>query len=232
MGYQELYIYLWHVLDRLKFREDATVLDVGGDFTHWQYFFENHPVKRYDMVNPFTPQYVPAEPMRLISLDAHNLSSLQSESYDLALSLETLEHLYNPVRAVDEMTRVLKVNGTIFLSCMCSYGYHPYPRDYWHIYPDAVDYMLRCFDLTEMIGYGTSETDPMGVWAWGTKREAPRQLELEKPAYLLKPYCFLPNREVLSTFLAERGYIYHPNEERLWTREGKLVGENPMLRGK
>lgn len=229
--YQELTVYLWHVIDTLykdgAVAEGATILDVGGDYSGWYWFFGNRNVERFDAINYLLgPHDIP--PVRELPLDAHNLESIKSKSYDFALSLETLEHLYNPVRAVDEMTRLLKVGGVIFLSGMCAYGYHAEPHCYWHVYPDAMCYMLRVFDIAEIIGYGGSETDPMGVWAWGTKREG--TISSEESNIEASPfYRHIETREDLVSFLAKRGYIYKPGIDMLKDKEGNVIGISPDL---
>lgn len=232
MGYQELTVYLWHVLDKLyadeKVAESATVLDIGGDWCHWDWFFKNHHVKKFDIINLYEKPFYNA-PARIFPLDAHNLEAFPSESYNLALSLETLEHLYNPVKAVDEMTRLLKVGGIIFLSGMCAYGYHAEPQCYWHVYPDAMSYMLRNFDIAEIIGYGGSEKDPMGVWAWGTKQAWTESSEPPTSFEAQPFYRHIPNPSALENFLAEEGYVYQQGIERLRDKEGRLIGMSPDL---
>ena len=47
--------------------------------------------------------------------DATDLSQIQSESYDFLLSSNCLEHVANPLKAMDEWTRVVKQNGAVFL---------------------------------------------------------------------------------------------------------------------
>lgn len=232
MGYQELSVYLWHVLDTLykdgTIAEGAIILDVGGFYSEWGWFFENRNVERFDAINYLLePHDIP--PVRELPLDAHNLQSLEAESYDFALSLETLEHLYDPVRVVNEMTRLLKVGGVIFLSGMCAYGYHPEPHCYWHVYPDGMSYMLRDFDIAEIIGYGGSEKDPMGVWAWGTKREGALSSEELMHIEANPFYRHIQTREVLESFLAERGYIYKSGIEMLKDKDGRVVGQSPDL---
>lgn len=47
--------------------------------------------------------------------DATNLSQIQSGSYDFLLSSNCLEHVANPLKAMDEWTRVVKRNGAVLL---------------------------------------------------------------------------------------------------------------------
>jgi ubiquinone/menaquinone biosynthesis C-methylase UbiE len=57
---------------------------------------------------------------RAVIGDAQGLP-FPDETFDLAFSLETLEHLINPADALEEITRVLQPGGTLFLSVpVCS----------------------------------------------------------------------------------------------------------------
>ncbi|NVM23592.1 MAG: class I SAM-dependent methyltransferase [Desulfobacterales bacterium] len=61
---------------------------------------------RYDKKRPLGYQFIN---------DATDLSDIPSEAYDFILSSHTLEHIANPLRALYEWIRVLKVNGIIVL---------------------------------------------------------------------------------------------------------------------
>jgi len=47
--------------------------------------------------------------------DATNLAEIKSESYDFVLSSHSLEHIANPLKAVEEWIRVLKNGGALFI---------------------------------------------------------------------------------------------------------------------
>lgn len=51
----------------------------------------------------------------VLECDLHDLSSLATASFDVVLSSHTLEHAYDPGRALVELRRVLKPGGTLLL---------------------------------------------------------------------------------------------------------------------
>jgi ubiquinone/menaquinone biosynthesis C-methylase UbiE len=53
--------------------------------------------------------------VRLVQADAHNLP-YADESFDIIISCETIEHLLDPLAALQEMARVCRVNGLIYLT--------------------------------------------------------------------------------------------------------------------
>lgn len=65
--------------------------------------------------------------IRFIAHDAENMTEvLEAGSYDLVVSLETIEHVPHPDRFLDQIKRLLKPTGTAIVSC---------PNDHWY-YPD------------------------------------------------------------------------------------------------
>jgi SAM-dependent methyltransferase len=54
-----------------------------------------------------------------------------SDSYDLVLCTQVLEHVRSPSAALAEMSRVLSPGGFLFLTTHGVYPFHPDPADYW-----------------------------------------------------------------------------------------------------
>ena len=60
-----------------------------------------------------------------------------------ALCLNTLEHLAEPQKAVDEIARVLRPKGRIMITVPMSWSVHRYPKDYWRFLPDGMKHLLH-----------------------------------------------------------------------------------------
>lgn len=57
--------------------------------------------------------------------------------FDLIVCQATLEHLYNPFKAMQNMMSLLNQGGVVLLHThLPTYYYHPYPRDYVRFHPD------------------------------------------------------------------------------------------------
>jgi SAM-dependent methyltransferase len=81
-------------------------------------------------------------------------------AYDLVISQEAVEHIVNPFAAVNEMVRVLKPDGLLYLQVPFVIGYHPGPEDYWRFTREGVGALLdgaglRCETLVPSVGAGT-----------------------------------------------------------------------------
>lgn len=94
--------------------------------------------------------------------DATNLAALFSEcEFDVVISVETIEHLADPVSFLKGLKRVAKPDGVIILSC---------PNDYWY-YPEdhqANPYHRRKYRLREFQVLCTSVLGNNVRWSVGT----------------------------------------------------------------
>lgn len=62
--------------------------------------------------------------------DCHDLHMIGTGSYDIVFFFNSIEHLWNPTRAVSEIHRVLKSEGTCYASAPATgYSYHEDPID-------------------------------------------------------------------------------------------------------
>jgi SAM-dependent methyltransferase len=67
------------------------------------------------------------------------------EEFDYVISDQVLEHLKDPVKAIQESFRVLRQGGiAIHTTCFLNV-YHPMPIDYWRFSPEALKYLCRDF---------------------------------------------------------------------------------------
>ncbi len=102
------------------------------------------------------------------------------------LCLDTLEHVWDPVRAVAEMIRVLAPGGVLLVSVPMDFPIHAFPDDYWRMTPSCLARLLRPLDAS-LVGSVGWEKHPHTVLAAGWK--APLAPELpHRVAQLLAAY--------------------------------------------
>jgi len=101
-------------------------------------------------------------------LNLHELD-LPSASVGAALSLDTLEHVEFPRKAMSELHRVLADGGIAVISSVMNFPIHAYPDDYWRFTPEAFRSLLREFDssLVESAGEPSFPHTVVGVGAKG-----------------------------------------------------------------
>ena len=102
--------------------------------------------------------------------DLANLT-LPDESAQTIICVDTLEHVFEARRAVEEMLRVLAPGGTIVLAAPLDFRVHDYPSDYWRITPSCMARLLAPLDGT-VIGWQGVENYPHTVFGVGVKAPA------------------------------------------------------------
>lgn len=103
--------------------------------------------------------------------DIHHLT-FADESVGTVLSFETLEHVADPIRAVEEMYRVLRPGGVLAMSSLMFFPIHEHPWDYWRFTPEAFGLLLEPFESRLVIAQGCPSL-PEGIFGIGVKGPFP-----------------------------------------------------------
>lgn len=85
--------------------------------------------------------------------DAHNIP-WESYYFDTVISIDTLEHVKDPHRVIDEVYRVLKNGGVCVLAVPLLYPYHPGPEDHYRFTRDSLLNIFQKFRHVEIYHYG------------------------------------------------------------------------------
>jgi SAM-dependent methyltransferase len=109
--------------------------------------------------------------------DVHHLS-FADNSVGTVLCVEVLEHVANPLRAVQEIHRVLAPGGVAAFSSQMFFPIHAHPWDYWRFTPEGFGLVLQPFESSLVVPVGF-ELMPMNVFGVGVKK-ANFPLALEK----------------------------------------------------
>jgi SAM-dependent methyltransferase len=93
--------------------------------------------------------------------DAHALP-FRSESFELILFTEVLEHTIEPQRVVDELQRVLRPGGRVLLTTRFIFPLHDVPGDYYRFTDRALAYLFRRWSSVDIRAEATS-AETLGV---------------------------------------------------------------------
>ena len=70
--------------------------------------------------------------------DITNMPQVPSNTFGVALLLETLEHIKNPFAAFKEAARILKKDGILICTTVACWGIHDHPGDYFRFLPEGL----------------------------------------------------------------------------------------------
>jgi SAM-dependent methyltransferase len=100
-------------------------------------------------------------------LNLHNID-VPDESVGTVITLDTLEHVEFPHKALAEIYRILKPGGMVVLSTVLDFRIHDSPSDYWRFTPDGLKSIFRPFSFV-FVGSVGRESFPHTVVAIGVK---------------------------------------------------------------
>ncbi len=83
---------------------------------------------------------------------------LEDGTVDCVLMTEVLEHVFNPEQVLKELHRVLKVGGTVLITCPFVWPLHEEPYDYARYTPFALRH------LSEAAGFEVVVQEKLGTW--------------------------------------------------------------------
>lgn len=115
------------------------VLDVGSGGSSYGDLFPHR----------LTVDIDPARKPEVIA-DAHNLP-FESESFQVILCTEVLEHLADPRKGIGEMWRVLKPGGKLILTTRFVYPLHDVPGDYWRFTKYGMRALFSEWHIEELV---------------------------------------------------------------------------------
>lgn len=92
----------------------------------------------------------PGNNVDVVLVDAHDWTEIESASFDVVISGQTLEHDPEFWVTIAEISRVLRPNGLCCLIAPSTGPFHRYPLDCWRFYADAGPALLSWAGLEQV----------------------------------------------------------------------------------
>jgi len=112
-------------------------------------------------------------------VDVQDLSSYATDSYDVAVVDQVLEHVAAPWRAVSELRRILKKDGFCLATTPFLVRVHGYPNDYHRFTSTGLERLFDGFSNVEVDGWGNRYTlEVIHRYGWLSARNTKRLLHV------------------------------------------------------
>jgi len=98
--------------------------------------------------------------------------TIADNSLPTILCVETLEHVFEVRRAIDELLRVLAPGGLLCISVPFNFRLHNHPDDYWQISPSCLQGLLAPLGAMA-VGWQGTDKFPHSVFAIACKAPVP-----------------------------------------------------------
>lgn len=121
-----------------KGKKNLTILELGSGYKvrGRDYYSAKH---LFDSSNQFIQSDInPDFGHKVIDVTSMNYSN----EYDIILCLNVLEHVYDFNKAINNIHKALKENGTIIIAVPVFYPLHDEPYDYWRFTEHAIRKLL------------------------------------------------------------------------------------------
>jgi SAM-dependent methyltransferase len=114
-------------------------------------------------------------------------------SFGTVIAMNTFEHVPRFWLGFEEVHRVLRPDGALFLSCPFYFHIHDHPSDYWRFTPDALELLLRDY-TTRVLGWHGPAKRPASIWALAFREKAApvTPAQFDRYRLLLRRYARQP----------------------------------------
>lgn len=114
-------------------------------------------------------------------------------TFGTVIAMSTFEHVPRFWRGFEEIHRVLRPAGVLFVCCPFYFHIHAFPSDYWRFTPEAFEVLLETYPQ-RILGWHGPPRRPANVWAVAFREGCPPATRQQFDRYreLLDHYAHQP----------------------------------------
>jgi SAM-dependent methyltransferase len=166
--------YIRQFLDHYAHKCTGVFLEFGDPY--FRDCFIQSQITAYDIMD-----VVPRTDVTILA-DIQNCPEIPSNTYDVIVCTQVLEHIPNPFKATAELHRILKPEGQLLLSVPAAFPYHAAPKDYWRYTCDSLHLLLDpLFNQVTLHSYGNQLVVVAAYWYWMVDHLPRKVLDIVNP---------------------------------------------------
>lgn len=147
----------------------SRVLDAGAGDAQYRELFAQHQYESADFQQVDKPYHDNTYVCDLAKIP------VESSRYDLVLMTQVLEHLPEPFDVLRELRRVLRPDGTLYLSCPLYFEEHEKPYDFYRFTTYGLRHLLgkagfHVVEIAWLEGYLGTISHQLKVASWASPR--------------------------------------------------------------
>lgn len=137
--------------------QNIKVLDIAPqNYEGAKTFFKKAIVKTLD-INP------EAKPDYIADICENNHKLIPNDYFDIVICTEVLEHTLQPFKAVDEIFRIVKNNGNVFISVPYNFRIHGPLPDCWRFTEHGLRALFSKFSIIDLSQINTPGRNLMPI---------------------------------------------------------------------
>jgi len=168
--------YLSRFVAQVRDQVVGDILEIGGRQESQEEYGLEHG-------KSFAVMELSAQPGVDFAGDAHDSSACEAESRDSILLFNVLEHCERPSQVLQNVLRWLRPGGKVFCLTPNAQRVHRDPKDYWRIYPDAFEAMLRDYSNVQVTTYGNLLSCHASLSGVSAEELSPEELDFHDSRY-------------------------------------------------
>jgi SAM-dependent methyltransferase len=140
------------ILKRISYqykKKKLYILDIGPqDYLKNQAIFKNFNYKSLDIDKKSKSDFK-------ADITVNNKRIIKSDTFDIILCTEVLEHTLNPFKAVKEIYRILKNKGKLHVTTPLNFRIHGPLPDCWRFTEHGLKYLFKDFKILKMKSFNS-----------------------------------------------------------------------------
>jgi|SRR5215213_3754263 len=167
--------YLERFIEEIHSEVKGVTLEIGGNQENWERY-------KFSNASCYVTMDLEGDDLDIVG-DAHDREAVDEASVDAVVLFNVLEHCERPWLVVDNIYQWLKPHGQVFCMVPNAQRVHRVPRDYWRIFPDALNSLFSRFPVRKLYVYGNPLTTLASYYGIAAEELSREELDYKHENY-------------------------------------------------